>query len=113
MISFSFFYTAVSELRYELKNEESRGGKPKSQQELEITIVKLMEANKDLDAFNIPYLTTPGTAHDYRGLQTAYEVYSTQLDTAQKKCSLYKANTQKMDIFIKDLLAFSRSGASS
>jgi len=115
MISFSFFsYRRWSELRYEI--EERRKAEEASQnlnKELEITIVKLMEANKDLDAFNntvshdlqVPLMIIGGFTN------RLMKVYSTQLDTGAKEMlTIIKANTQKMDIFIKDLLAFSRSG---
>lgn len=115
MISFSFFsYRRWNELRYEVKERKKAEEAIRNlNKELEDNIVKLTEANKELDTFNNT------VSHD---LQTPLiiiggftnrllKVYGNKLEPlAKDMLNIIQLHTQKMESFIKDLLAFSRSG---
>lgn len=101
IISFSFFsYRRWSELRYEVKERK------KAEE-------SIRNLNKELDAFNNTVshdLQTPLTI--IGGFTNRLlKVYGNQLEpTVKDMLNIIQIHTQKMEIFIRDLLAFSRSG---
>ena len=115
IISFSLFsYRRWSELRYEVKERKKAEEAIRNlNKELEDNVVKLTEANKELDTFNNTVshdLQTPLTiigGYTNRLLK----VYGTQLEpNARDMLNIIQIHAQKMESFIRDLLAFSRSG---
>jgi two-component system sensor kinase len=115
MISFSFFsYRRWSELRYEVKERKKAEEAIRNlNKELEDNVVKLTEANKELDTFNNTVshdLQTPLTI--IGGFTNRLlKIYGSQLEpSAKDMLNIIQLHTQKMASFIKDLLAFSRSG---
>ncbi len=85
----------------------------KLNEELEKKVLELMEANKELEAFNRSVshdLQTPLTL--IGGFTSRYlKLYGDKLDTDEiDMISIIQTNAQKMERLIKDLLAFSRSG---
>lgn len=109
-----FSFRRWHELKLEvIQREKAEDAVRNLNKELEANIIKLTEANKELDAFNNT------VSHD---LQTPLiviggftnrllKVYGNQLEQpAKEMLSIIQIHTQKMQSFIKDLLAFSRSG---
>jgi len=85
----------------------------KLNKELEKRVIEVIEANKELEAFNhsvshdlqIPLMVIGGFARRY------LKVYGDTLDTNEiDMISTIQMSAQKMEQLIKDLLAFSRSG---
>jgi PAS domain S-box-containing protein len=85
----------------------------KLNEELEKKVMELMEANKELEAFNRSVshdLQTPLTL--IGGFTSRYlKIYGDKLSTDEiDTISIIQTNAQKMERLIKDLLAFSRLG---
>ena len=85
----------------------------KLNEELEKKVMELMEANKELEAFNRSVshdLQTPLTL--IGGFTSRYlKIYGDKLNTDEiDMVSIIQTNAQKMERLIKDLLAFSRLG---
>jgi PAS domain S-box-containing protein len=85
----------------------------KLNEELEKKVMELMEANKELEAFNRSVshdLQTPLTL--IGGFTSRYlKIYGDKLNTDEiDMISIIQTNAQKMERLIKDLLAFSRLG---
>lgn len=109
-----FSFRRWYELKLEvIQREKAEDAVRNLNRELESNVIKLTETNKELDTFNNT------VSHD---LQTPLiviggftnrllKVYGNQLETpAKEMLSIIQIHTQKMQSFIKDLLAFSRSG---
>jgi len=115
LISFSFFsFRRWHELRHEiLERRKAEEAIRNLNKELEDSIAQLTETNRELDAFNNTVshdLQTPLTI--IGGFTNRLmRVYGNQLEpSAKEMLTIIRSHTEKMESFIKDLLAFSRSG---
>lgn len=109
-----FSFRRWHELRLEVTQREKAENEVRDlNKALEANVVKLTEANKELDTFNNTVshdLQTPLTI--IGGFANRLlKVYGPQLEPhAKEMLTIIQTHAQKMESFIRDLLAYSRSG---